>query len=88
MSVNPQGEGSDSASRLPHRARDWAAFGVVAALVLAFYVGTAVRPVAWDTATAKVPSDSYNYETAGFRAGHLYMALEPRSELATLAVVL
>ena len=54
--------------------------GLVLALVVgAFYLWTAEKPGDSWVMTSKDPEGYYPLETAGFRAGHLYAAIEPPS---------
>ena len=59
---------------------------VVASLLVAlFYVWTAFEPTnSWVFALPQ-PEGYYNLQTAGFRSGHLYAAIEPNPGLLALS---
>lgn len=60
------------------------ALGLLAALVACFYLWSSQQPAnAWIVST-KEPLGYYPLETAGFRSGHLYAALEPNPSLLAL----
>jgi hypothetical protein len=55
---------------------------MAAMLALAFYFGAAMGPSAhW---FSRQPLDYYGFQTAGFRAGHLYAAVQPHPGLLAL----
>jgi hypothetical protein len=71
-----------SAGSPPTRRSDRWIIGAVALAALVFYFGTALGPgSAW---FARQPDGYYGFQTAGFRAGHLYAAIAPHPELLAL----
>jgi hypothetical protein len=75
--------------RAPRRSAGWGwseglACATVALLAAWFYFWSAGQPTGIRPLTLPAPQNYYAYQAAGFRAGHLYLALEPHPALLAM----
>jgi len=85
MSLNPTPEAACSVQAPRTRRLETWACVLLAILVGGFYLWTAHQPSSIWGVASKTPEGYYPLETAGFRSGHLYVALAPHPALLAMA---